>query len=710
MTQPTLKKSKTHSRKSAAAGILSGLSLPKFFVVIACLCGILATASAGFVLKRLTAQLRTQLEADLVARTQPKLDAWSAQARPYFSVRRYAATREMMLRVLKSEPRHVAVAAYDAQGVLQFEEKSANWEKNKIPASDPSLSWHRLSPRDSVRFLTLRGHRILDVSAKVEARPTTTSANSTAARIGSVRILVNLDAAENQLAAILWGGTALAAASSVLSALALFILLKHSVLNPLARITDFVRYAAQNPDKVPKLQPPTVEAAQLRELGKAISGGLGELAMRNKTNELIQNTRTSLQKSDENSFLSSAHAVLMDLGLTDSCSMFIVRENLDVRKFVIEKTSDKPTSANNGLYAKESISQSILSRTSAQPDFKAELVLQFLRSGILSEWSGSQLLARLPLSAEADLSLVIIAHLGNKRDYSKEKFESILQSWLEELSRLYHQMRYQDLTSHLQLSQEMVRRWIQGDNQHNSNTAPLIEQVLGYENIPSRYINGDFLGVFKQPSRMASYVIIGDVNGHEVRAGLAASSLVAILSDRFHFLQNESEHVVLEQFMHSINRYLWGCYQGELATRVLAFSFNHETGQGLMACYGMPFPYFLSPHERKPMVVVPNTTQGLLGVSERLDYSSTPFNVLPGQVLFACSAGMLETPDSQGKRFEKTIQRGALSDLTHQYFSQGAQTLLNKYVDCLRQHAGSRSFEDDITAAVLTTRSNPFKD
>ena len=704
MSQATRKKNKGHTLLGGVFNPLARLSLPQFFVLIACVCGIAATLCDGFVFNRITSQLSSQFETDFVARLQPKLETWAGQARPFYSGRRYGATRDMMLRALKSDGRHVATGAYDPQGVLQLDEHSPLWAKAALQATDLTLSWQHLPARHTVRFFTLHGHRFLDLSAKVDA-----FAKDTGAKLGSVRILVSLDATENQFAALMWGGTILVAASSLTCAFALYILLRLSVLNPLTRITDFVRYAAQNPDKVPKLSPPTVEAAQLRELGKAISGGLGELALRNKINELVQNTRTALQKSDENSFLNTAHSVITEIGLTDSCALFIVREDIEARQFNIEKTSEKPTAGGNALFQKETNVQSLLSRTSGQSDLKSEMALQFLRSGILSEWSGSQLLARIPLSAEADLSLVVLLRPANKRDYSPAKYESIVQAWMEELSRLYHQMRYQDLTSHLQLSQEMLRKWIQGESQHNSNTDPLVEQVLGFENIPSRYINGDFLGVFKVRSRMASFVVIGDVNGHELRPGLAAAGLVAILSDRFHFLQNESEHVVLEQFMHSINRYLWGSYHGDLATRVLAFSFNHESGQGLMACYGMPFPFLLSPQERKPMVVVPNTTQGLLGVSEKFDYSATPFQVLPGQVLFACSAGLLETEDSQGKRFEKIIQRGALSDLTQQYFGQGAQTILNKYVDCLRQHAGTRSFDDDITATVLTTQKNPYE-
>ena len=107
------------------------------------------------------------------------------------------------------------------------------------------------------------------------------------------------------------------------------------------------------------------------------------------------------------------------------------------------------------------------------------------------------------------------------------------------------------------------------------------------------------------------------------------------------------------------------------------------------------------------MVVVPLSTHGLLGLGEQLEFSVTPFSILPGQTVFACTEGLLEVQDIHGKKFEKTIQRGALSEITQQVMLSGAQSLLMKYLEAVKYHAGNNSVNDDLTGIVLLT-SNTF--
>lgn len=684
--------------------LLAGWSIARIFIVAAIACGTSTALVQFYVLNRFTRQFQSVYEQELTARIAGRLDTLAAQARPLAAQKKSAALRSIAQRTLGTDARTQWVGIYDASGGLSAEDSAKQAPLATLKDLEAALKWKRAPARRvsargvDMRFLSVKGVRYLDASIPGDGR------------MPGVRLVLSLEGLDRTLSHILTLSLIFVIVSSALSTAVLWYVMKETLVSPINRITDYVRRAAQNLDKafVTPLRSRNYDVRQVRDLTKAISDGVGEIALRNRTKELLNETREALSKTEERSYLSDAHALLAASGVADQCVLFIVRENKEQRRFLIEESSERPPPGQTGLHTINK--NAAVARAPMSPnDMRADQALHFLKAGAPAEWSGNQLYIRATLTSEADLIIVVVARPSSNILFGAEKFETLIQAWVAELTRMYHLMRYQDLTSHLQLSREMQRKWVATDlgDQGGAQSNHALETLVGFETLPSRYINGDFLCVFKFVERDVSLVVLGDVNGHELRAGLAATGLVAALSDRFESIRAKPEDSILEEFMRCVNRYLWLGYNGNLGARVLGVAFNHANGQGLMSSFGMPFPYVISPQERKPMVIVPQSAQGLLGLSERLDYQATLFTALPGQVVFACTAGLLDAEDGQGRKFEKSIQRGVLSDFTDTTVDGGAQAIVHRIFDTVRLHAGNNSLHDDLTGAVFLTKPLP---
>ncbi|MCA2959191.1 MAG: SpoIIE family protein phosphatase [Silvanigrellales bacterium] len=483
-------------------------------------------------------------------------------------------------------------------------------------------------------------------------------------------------------------------------------------------VVEHLRRAARNPDDVGKLAALNLASLDTREVAallRAVNEGLAELDLRNRCRALVKATAERLRHAEESHFLLLACATLREesQGIGEA-GAYIARATDDANGFLIEEgvppsrqgeqTQAFPARRREASPREAPRAQDLVSRSNLA-EMHAEAVIQFLRSGHALSWQGSLLFLRTHLTSDGAVSLVTLVSPADRGALTALQFEHLCSLWASEVARAWHQLRFQDLATSLEISQQLQRKWVQSDSgataaESRTRVGP-IDDCVGFESMPSRFINGDFLCVFRLEKRNASIVILGDVTGAELRAGLAATGCVAAVADRFDARKGDAPHLLLDALMHSLNRYMWAAYRGALGLRTLGIYFNHETGQGALGCFGQPFPYVLSPVDRKPMVLVPAVNPGMMGLSEEVDTTPTSFQLLAGQVLFACTEGILATEDVQGKRFEKMIQRGTLADICQQNADATAPLLLSKLLDAARAHAGNTSIRNDLTAVAL---------
>lgn len=698
------KASKRRQPKLNFRSFIAGWSLTRLLIGATLICGVVAVWGQFALLTHLSGDLGKAFETEIAGRLQARLEAQAPQFTQNIASRNTKSLTPALRRLLASDSQFLQVGIYDASGRLLVQETAGQFSRTRKDLFEQVVPWQRLPARAPGKLLfdiqthTLAGVRTGDAILRLDVL-----VRGKLYRAGYARVVVSYENLDARLEKIKLFGALPAFLFVLGSALCLMLIIRETLLKPINRVTQFIRLASRNLDQLPRQPLRLTDAAPVRTMVKALFDGISEISLRHKTLRFLEASRAALNKADDATFLSVAQQVGVSSGIAQGCRLFVARENREQRKFFLEKSSDKtkentPADLVVALSA-QSESHTLMSRNSLA-EMRYEVVLQFLKNGAAQEWSQKVLLMRTPLGNEADLHLVAMISPHSGLGLPQDKFEQLTESWLGELSRLYHQVRYQDFVANLELSHEMQRLWVQSVPA-NDLTSERLMASLGYESVPCRIINGDFLCVFKYEKRNCSLVVLGDVSGHELRAGLAATGIVAALSDRFHALKDEAPHVILEELMQSINRYMWASYGGDLATGAQGIFFNHETGQGLLSCFGQPFPYVISPQERKPMVVVPHTTHGLLGIDEVLDYSSTPFSILPGQALFACTDGILETEDMHGKKFEKVVQRGALADVTQSAMPHGAPALLQKYLECVRAHAGNNAIHDDLTGVVL---------
>lgn len=483
-------------------------------------------------------------------------------------------------------------------------------------------------------------------------------------------------------------------------------------------VVEHLRRAARHPDDIAKLGPLRVSALDTREvvgLVQAVNEGLAELDLRNRCRALVKATSERLRDADETQFLPLACDVLHEeVKSIGQAGAYIARSDEDSANFFIEqavppsrkgeRTRGQPETKGPFSPREGPRAQDLVSRPNTA-ELHAETVIKFLHSGHALAWTGHLLFLRTLLTSDGSVSLVTVVSPSDNSTLTALQFEHVCSHWASEVARSWHQLRFQDLASSFEISKQLQRKWVQSDCAaslaESVNDRSLISKGLGFEALPSRFINGDFLCVFHLEKKKSSIVILGDVTGAELRAGLAATGCVAAVSDRFETRKNDSPHLLLEALMHSLNRYMWSAYRGKLGLRSLGIYFNHESGQGALGCFGQPFPYILSSVDRKPMILVPGVNPGMMGMAEDIDTTPTTFQILAGQILFACTEGILATEDTQGKRFEKMIQRGTLADICQQNPAATASALLSLFLDAAKSHAGNTSIRNDLTAVAL---------
>jgi serine phosphatase RsbU (regulator of sigma subunit) len=493
---------------------------------------------------------------------------------------------------------------------------------------------------------------------------------------------------------------------TAVSALIVWALWRALFTHPLTKLGELVRDIRRNrrlvsvdPQKLSILEEVQILTAQVAQSATS-------LAIAEKLDRLIEDTRSSTRNCDEQNFLPTLKRIWLQSGLARQCKLYQVHYYPQKASYTVEGTSEREGSS-LGM-PKDQNALGLRFEDSAADMLSQGTALEFLRTGHDVSWFDNILCAKATLTQDENSILVLLLVPDRQANLKQEQFEHYARTWIDKSSDLYKHVKVQNLAIMLELSRELQRKWIEDDAPQNART-DYFDNVLAADSLPCQLINGDFLFVHKFVNRKATLVVLGDVTGHELRAGLAATGIVATLSERMRSIGDEPPHLLLEEMLQSINRYLFMSYQGTLGSGASGLYFEHESGQGIVCCFAQPFPLILSEHERKPLVIVPRSTNGMLGINEKLDYTTTPFSLLPGQALFLCTDGLLESQDAKGRKFEKAIGRGALSDITEKYLPSGSAKLLTKIIESARAHAGTNILKDDITCTILMTKSTFYR-
>lgn len=427
--------------------------------------------------------------------------------------------------------------------------------------------------------------------------------------------------------------------------------------------------------------------ASLGLLRERVREGMRAVALKARMEQFLAASNAFLQRANEAEFLNSACRFCLSHRVAESCSMFVVKEQLATPKFSVVRASEEGD-GNGELKA------TVLA-----------LLFQFLGSGQLRATIVDTCFVKAPLNVDGDRWLVIMATPRGGGTSQARTLETMLEAWSRELALIHLGLSLRTLENKMTLSSEHQRKWTIAEppasGQSNRLDGAVYTESFAAE-IPGR----DFLLTVRMEELASSLVIMGELRDPEPRHALAVVGIVGALVSRFQQVRGEPSHRMLEEMMLAIHRYARESSRGSLSVAAQAMYFNHDSGQGLYTCSQQPYPVVISPQERKPMLIVPPVRTGALGGEEAPDLSLTPVSLLPGQVILMCTSGLTQVSSVDGRGFDKMIQRGVLSEITDYYLSQGAAGLLLKYMESARAHAGERAISGDLTAAVLMTATS----
>lgn len=245
---------------------------------------------------------------------------------------------------------------------------------------------------------------------------------------------------------------------------------------------------------------------------------------------------------------------------------------------------------------------------------------------------------------------------------------------------------------------------------HNSDgritNEPLPDHV-GYALSQGSDTFGGFLALAHHAGLSKTCVILGDVSDRSVRGAHAVTGTIAVIAEHLQEWHLCQPAALMKSIALSIHRYHSLVFPNGQGVTLNAIHFDHRTAEGLLASFGQPLPYLLTPHERKPMVVAPlQRSQALLGTPDPPKFQATRFSILPGQVLVSCTQGLLVTKNGKNRTFEKEVSRGKLATLIEDRPHWPAQDLADGILTMVKGHAAAEEITDDLTVVTLQTQNH----
>lgn len=242
----------------------------------------------------------------------------------------------------------------------------------------------------------------------------------------------------------------------------------------------------------------------------------------------------------------------------------------------------------------------------------------------------------------------------------------------------------EQLSSRIRSEVEMARR-IQHDllpvTPLRRNNLLLVGDLVN-----STEISGDFFDLFF-PSSSQTGLLVADVTGHGVQAGLVTTAAKAGLQT---LLDNGVTRP--EELLCGINRSILATARGQLMMTALIALLEHDTGRLLLASAGHPFPWHYEAATRTwhELALEPGFP---LGFDEQAAYIEAELAFLPGDRLLLFSDGIVEAENSAGEpfgalRFQQVLQEN------HHLAPEALKELLLAEA---RSFTGQELFDDDVT-------------
>ena len=196
--------------------------------------------------------------------------------------------------------------------------------------------------------------------------------------------------------------------------------------------------------------------------------------------------------------------------------------------------------------------------------------------------------------------------------------------------------------------------------------------IIQSEYRPAREVGGDFFQTIPHPTDDSVLIVVGDVTGKGLQAGMLVALIVGVIRTTVETTSDPLE------VLQSLNRRL--CGRGHAHATCLALRITAD-GSTTLANAGHLPPY-LNGKELPMEGALP------LGMMERADFSVMNFQLAPGDCLLLMSDGVAEAQDAKGRLFG----------------FERIEELLRKPVTAAEVAAAAQNFgqEDDISVLSVT--------
>jgi hypothetical protein len=682
-------------------------SITNILFATSAFCVLIAALVQYFVLTSLSVEFRRLYEIESSARVLAQVETYRPRFGRLMQAGGGQGAATLAGELLGQDVGYQILVLYRPDGSFFSMHHRENVPQNQVAALNQRLGLSVLGSRidssrgieSSVRVVDAKTQRTVDALLPLfvagdRGRPT---------KLGFLRVLVSLGQVDDKLQQMRLLGAVLVIVTTALSTLLFLVIIRKTVTDPIERAVALMEFVVEDMVRIPPLDLRTTDALQVKQLMRALHAGLSEISIRHRSTSLVEVTRKAIEESNDDSLLVVLRDIWVESKLALACQIVLVRLHPESKRYLVEQM----TPAYDGEKSRSIVGRRLRNMRQTQHldlqrDLMAETVLKFMGTGQEIDWTDRWLLVRSPFQILSEGHTLVLALVPNEETgVTPDRFEELSILWLSEVSRLYQEVRYRSIAGEIELARELQRKWIQVDGRNDAPEMAHLDPLFAADSVSSSQAMNDFLFAIKIPGKCASLVVLGSLASREVRGALAATGIVGALSDRFQSVRGAEPQRLLKGMLTSINAYLWSIYKGQLVAGAVAIHFDHDKGLGLFSSYGLKYPLLFTPHERKPMVIAQSETCSALGSSENLNFVSTSFPVYAGQIVVAMTPGILEVENPQGQRFEKALLSGGLSEVVDSYYQEPAKVMLQKFVEKIREHAGTRVVGSDLTAVVL---------
>jgi sigma-B regulation protein RsbU (phosphoserine phosphatase) len=309
-----------------------------------------------------------------------------------------------------------------------------------------------------------------------------------------------------------------------------------------------------------------------------------------------------------------------------------------------------------------------------------------------SSLGASSVLAAPLLYAKQNMGVLALANSRMGAPFSQNDFVVFKSIAEQSAFALYNAIIYSEanekkrLDHDLQIARDIQRILLPSES----------PSVSGFEinglNVPARQVSGDYFDYIKIDDERLG-VAIADVSGKGVPASLIMAICRSVL--RSQAIGNPSPADVLQK----VNRQLYPDIKEDMFISTAYLVLDHARGGVTLARAGHDAPLL---YQQKTQTITPLKTPGMVvgidsgNVFDRLT-KDVAVELGPGDCILLYTDGITEALDNEGNEFglERTIQSFRTSA------KEGAQTIVTRLIDDLRNFVGSTPQNDDITLIAI---------